>query len=103
YNYFKIPDVSFWQDDPTTPPGINFTKMKTLTHGVIIRAGQNLWEDNEFKISWANAKKAGLARGSYWFYDSRANPKRQAEKWVEVMGRSEEHTSELQSRENLVC
>ncbi|HCR72359.1 MAG TPA: hypothetical protein DIW23_13000 [Anaerolineae bacterium] len=86
FNYYKFPDVSFSQDDPTTPQGINFSKMKTLTHGVIIRAGQNLWEDNEFKISWANAKQAGLSRGSYWFYDSRANPKRQAEKWVEVMG-----------------
>src|SRR5688572_8180344 len=85
-NYYKFPDVSFWQDDPTTPQGINFAKMRNLTRGVVIRAGQNLWEDNEFKISWANAKQAGLTRGSYWFYDSRANPKRQAEKWVEVMG-----------------
>ena len=47
-----------------------------MTRGVIIRAGQNLWEDNKFKISWQGAKSAGLLRGSYWFYDSRANPKR---------------------------
>lgn len=82
----EIPDVSFWQDDPTTPLGIDFAKMKTQTPAVIIRAGQNLWEDNEFKISWANAKEVGLLRGSYWFYDSRVNPKRQAELWVDILG-----------------
>jgi hypothetical protein len=38
---FKLPDVSFWQDDPTTPQGINFEKMAQMTRGVIIRAGQN--------------------------------------------------------------
>ena len=27
-----------------------------------------------------------MIRGSYWFYDSRVNPKRQAEKWVETLG-----------------
>jgi len=83
---FKLPDVSFWQDDPTTPQGINFAKMAQITRGVIIRAGQNTWEDVRFKTSWQNAKNAGLLRGSYWFYDSRANPKRQAEKWIEILG-----------------
>jgi hypothetical protein len=47
----------------------------------IIRAGQNLWEDNEFDISW-KACKGILPRGSYWFYDSRIDPKRQAKKWL---------------------
>jgi lysozyme len=84
--YYKLPDVSFWQDDPTTPLGINFTTMKSQTHGVIIRAGQNVWQDNEFDISWQASKDAGMLRGSYWFYDSRVNPKRQAEKFVEVLG-----------------
>lgn len=83
---FKLPDISFWQDDPTTPANINFEKMSQMTRGVIIRAGQNLWEDIKFKTSWADAKQAGLLRGSYWFYDSRANPKRQAEKWAQVLG-----------------
>ncbi len=83
---FKLPDISFWQDDPTTPQDINFQKMAQLTRGVIIRAGQNLWEDIKFKASWRGAKQAGLLRGSYWFYDSRANPKRQAEKWAQVLG-----------------
>ncbi len=80
-------DVSFWQDDPTTPRGIDFQRMKQAgAKFTIIRAGQQLWVDNEFKISWANAKQAGLYRGSYWFYDSRAHPKRQAELWVDILG-----------------
>ncbi len=83
---YKIPDFSFWQDDPTTPQGIDFTQTRKQTRGVILRAGQGSWKDNEFDISWANAKAAGLLRGSYWFYDSRVNPKRQAEKYVEVLG-----------------
>ncbi len=83
---FKLPDISFWQDDPTTPGDINFEKMAQMTRGVIIRAGQNTWEDIKFKASWQGAKASGLLRGSYWFYDSRANPKRQAEKWAQVLG-----------------
>lgn len=83
---FKLPDVSFWQDDPTTPQPISFQQMSSMTRGVIIRAGQGTFEDRVFKTSWKNAKQAGLVRGSYWFYDSRVNPKRQAEKYVEVMG-----------------
>lgn len=75
------PDVSFYQDDPETPQGINFVKMKQSTEFVIVRAGQNLWMDPDFKYNYREAKKAGLRRGSYWFYDSRANPKRQAELW----------------------
>lgn len=85
-NNFKLPDISFWQDDPTTTQGINFVKMAEMTRGVIIRAGQGTYEDKVFQTSWKNAKQAGLIRGSYWFYDSRVNPKRQAEKWVEIMG-----------------
>ena len=72
------PDVSFYQDDPETPQGINFVKMRQATDFVIVRAGQNLWIDPDFKYNYREAKQAGLYRGSYWFYDSRANPKRQA-------------------------
>lgn len=85
-NYYKLPDFSFYQDKPDTPQGIDFTQTRQQTRGVILRAGQNLWEDNEFDISWKNAKAAGLARGSYYFYDSRADPKRQAEKYADVLG-----------------
>jgi GH25 family lysozyme M1 (1,4-beta-N-acetylmuramidase) len=83
---FILPDISFWQDDPTTPQGIDFDKMAGMTRGVIIRAGQNLWEDVKFRSSWQGAKQAGLIRGTYWFYDSRADPKRQAELWADILG-----------------
>lgn len=75
-------DVSFYQDDPQTPEGINFVKMRANAEYVIIRAGQNLWTDRDFKVNWREAKLAGLPRGSYWFFDSRADPKNQAELWA---------------------
>jgi len=75
-------DVSFYQDDPQTPQGIDFPKMRKSAEFVIIRAGQNLWVDPDFKLNWREAKLAGFPRGSYWFYDSRAEPKRQAELWA---------------------
>lgn len=78
------PDVSFYQDDPQTPQGINFIKMRESAYYVIVRAGQNLWGDRDFKVNWREAKAAGLPRGSYWFYDSRIDPKIQAEKWVSM-------------------
>ena len=79
------PDVSFYQDDPNTPQRIDFEKMKQAADFAIIRAGQNLWPDRDIKRNWPAAKDAGLPRGSYWFYDSRADPKRQAELWVETL------------------
>jgi GH25 family lysozyme M1 (1,4-beta-N-acetylmuramidase)/uncharacterized protein YgiM (DUF1202 family) len=78
------PDISFYQDDPQTPQGVNFTKMRESATFVIVRAGQNLWGDRDFKVNWSGAKAAGLPRGSYWFYDSRVDPKLQAEKWVSM-------------------
>lgn len=79
------PDVSFYQDEPDTPEQIDFVKMGKTANFVIIRAGQNLWKDPDFKYNWTEAKNAALPRGSYWFYDSRADPKRQAELWVELL------------------
>jgi lysozyme len=75
------PDVSFYQDDPTNATGINFAKMAANAGYVIIRAGQNTWEDKKFDISWA-ASKGLIPRGSYWFYDSRIDPKVQANKYI---------------------
>jgi GH25 family lysozyme M1 (1,4-beta-N-acetylmuramidase)/uncharacterized protein YgiM (DUF1202 family) len=80
------PDISFYQNDTKTPQGIDFAKMKQAADFVIIRAGQNLWHDRDFKYNWTEAKKAGLPRGSYWFYDSRVDPKRQAELWCATLG-----------------
>ena len=54
------PDVSFYQDDPETPQGIDFRKMRASAGYVIIRAGQNAWVDSDFKINWREAKLAGL-------------------------------------------
>jgi GH25 family lysozyme M1 (1,4-beta-N-acetylmuramidase) len=72
----KLADVSFWQSV------IDFVRMKASgLAGVIIRAGQNTWEDTKFKINWLLARAAGIPRGSYWFYDSRKTPKEQAELW----------------------
>jgi len=75
------PDVSFYQDNPGTSRQIDFVKMKQSAGYVIIRAGQNLWVDSDFGYNWSKAKEAGLPRGSYWFYDSRADPKKQADLW----------------------
>ncbi len=79
------PDVSFYQDDPITPTGIHFEKMRAAAEFVIIRAGQNVWADPDFKFNWRESKKAGLRRGCYWFYDSRAHPVRQAETWYALL------------------
>ena len=78
------PDVSFYEDDPETPQGIDYVKMRASAGYVIVRAGQNLWVDRDFKVNWRESKLAGMPRGSYWFYDSRAEPKRQAEMWVQL-------------------
>jgi GH25 family lysozyme M1 (1,4-beta-N-acetylmuramidase) len=75
----KIPDVSFYQDANTTPQKIDFNKMKAAgAVGVIIRAGQNSWPDEDFRNNYAAAKAAGLPRGVYWFFDSRTSPMYQA-------------------------
>lgn len=78
------PDVSFYQDDNATQRTINFAMMKLNAGFVIIRAGQNVWGDPDFKHNWQAAKSAGLPRGSYWFYDSRIEPKHQADLYVSL-------------------
>lgn len=79
------PDVSFYQDAPNTPQGIDFVRLNQVADFVIIRAGQNNWPDSDFEDNWRNAKQAGLPRGSYWFYDSRADPRQQAELWFRLL------------------
>lgn len=81
-----IPDISFWQDDNSTPQGVDFVKMRKSVDGVIIRAGQNSWIDQDFARNWQAAKEAGLKRGSYFFYDSRQTPAKQAELWKAAIG-----------------
>ncbi|HEY3313295.1 MAG TPA: GH25 family lysozyme [Anaerolineales bacterium] len=78
-------DISFYQNSIETPRRIDFVKMRTLAEFVIIRAGQNLWMDRDVKWNWADAKMAGIPRGSYWFFDSRVHPKRQADLWLKAL------------------
>ena len=80
------PDVSFYQDDNSTPQQIDFQKLGSVSDFVIIRAGQNLWVDPDFAVNWTLAKDAGVPRGSYWFYDSRVSPIDQAELWAATLG-----------------
>ncbi len=84
-NYYKLPDFSFWQDDPTTPQVINFTETRQKTRGVILRASQGNWEDKAYRTSRDNARRAGLLTGAYHYYDNRYHPKRQAEKFAEIL------------------
>lgn len=84
-DYYKIPDFSFWQDDPTTPAGIDFTQTRQKTRGVILRAGQGKYIDKTFLYNWREAKAAGLLRGAYWFFDSRVDPKTQAKLFADVL------------------
>lgn len=87
-----IPDTSFYQykwKDWTYREiikAIDFGKMRTHTPAVILRAGQSTWRDPALHHSWKAAKAAGLLRGSYFFFDSRTAPKRQAEEWAAAIG-----------------
>ena len=77
-----VPDTSFWQDDDSTVQKIDFAKMKAAgAEGVILRGGQNTWADEDFLDYKRAAKEAGLARGYYWFFDSRSDPGKQANLW----------------------
>ena len=81
----QLPDVSFYQDDPATPKGVDFRVMRRRTPACIMRAGQRTWPDRDFKKNWQAAKEAGLLRGAYWFYDSRSAPEAQAELFAELL------------------
>lgn len=69
----EFPDVSFYQGS------INWDIMASKTQNIIIRAGQNLWPDEQFDINWAQAKQHAIRRSCYWFFDSRVTPTQQFE------------------------
>jgi lysozyme len=79
-----IPDISKWQDAPSTPKLIDFVKMKTLSPGVIIKASQATYTDPEFAESWANSKAAGMIRGCYHYLDWTKTGQAQAEYFYSV-------------------
>lgn len=84
-NKVTLPDVSFYQDDNNTERMIDFAQMRSQSPGVFIRAGQNSWVDQDLSENMKRAKAAGLLRGTYWFYDSRTHPARQAELYISYL------------------
>ena len=80
-------DISKWQDDNNTPRMVDFAKMRAEgIQFVIIRAGQGTVQDPDFVANYAAAKAAGLARGVYHFFDSRATPLAQALMTAAIIG-----------------
>jgi GH25 family lysozyme M1 (1,4-beta-N-acetylmuramidase) len=75
----KYPDVSFYQGE------INWDTMREKTDAVVIRAGQNLWVDSQFHWNYQQAKRRGMLRGVYYFYDDRVSPGAQAAKIAELI------------------
>lgn len=79
-------DLSFYQDENSTPQGIDFNLLKEQgCSGVIIRAGQNLWDDPDFKVNWQAAKEAGLPRSAYWYLDVRVSANTQAKRFKDLL------------------
>ena len=71
-------DISFYQDDNATPQQIDFAKMFAAGCAfTIIRAGQNLWQDQDFFNNW-NSAKGIMPRGAYFYLDVRASIRQQA-------------------------
>jgi GH25 family lysozyme M1 (1,4-beta-N-acetylmuramidase) len=75
----QFPDVSFYQAE------INYGVMCMQTQSIIIRAGQNLWVDDQFERNYLEAKKCGMKVGVYWFFDGRASPSDQAKLLVTLL------------------
>jgi lysozyme len=64
-------DVSFYQ------AGLNWDTYATKARAVILRIGQNTWQDSSFNEFYTSAKARKLAVGGYWFFDGRASPQAQ--------------------------
>lgn len=85
-----VPDVSFWDDDNQTPRGVDYAQMKANgARGVILRAGQGNWVDEDFEVNWRAARAAGLPFGTYWYYDPRVDWKQQALTWSTLIAESQ--------------
>lgn len=81
-----IYDISAWQDDITTPQGIDFQKMKAGgARAVIHRATFGMSKDRIFDTCWENGYKAGLTQGAYGFLIEGPSPVEQAQKYIEVV------------------
>lgn len=63
-------DVSFWQDDNSTPQMVDFVKMLAAgMKGTIIKVSQSDYLDSDYILNWKHAKDAGMPRGGYCFLD----------------------------------
>lgn len=81
------PDVSFYDDDPDTPQQVNFEIMASRGVSFVgIKIGQSVWPDRTFAYNWSEAKRVGLPRLGYWFYDSRTDPIIQADLCLNLLG-----------------
>lgn len=75
----SFPDVSFYQEE------IDFSIMCERTDAIILRAGQNMWKDDQFERNYAEARACGKKIGVYWFYDGRASPSDQGKVLVSAL------------------
>jgi len=88
-NQVVVFDISFYQDNDYTPYKVDFSIMKSNGgDGVILRAGQNVWIDEDYLDYVKNADNIKFPRGAYWFYDSRTNPTIQADLFADVIEQS---------------
>ncbi len=83
-------DVSAYQDINSTPQKIDFEKMAAAGFKfVFIRVANGTTPDEDFADNWKAAKKAGILRGGYCFYnyppgwDQKASA--QVAKWYELL------------------
>ena len=82
-------DISFWQDDDYTPYKVDFEiSWRNGADGVILRAGQNTWFDEDFLDYADNAQEINFPWGAYWFFDSRSSPIPQADLFADIIENS---------------
>lgn len=66
--FVKLMDVSFWQDDDSTPQMVDFAKAKAAgIQGCYIKVSQTTYLDKDYLLNWKHAKDAGMPRGGYHY------------------------------------
>ncbi len=75
----EFADVSFYQ------AVMNWDEYAKHARACILRIGQNIWLDTEFKYNYREAKWRHLAVGGYFFFDGRATPQQQANVIINAM------------------
>jgi hypothetical protein len=77
-NAEQFADVSFYQ------AGMNWDEYAKHARAVILRIGQNIWQDSEFEYSYREGN-GGAGMGGYFFFDGRATPQQQANVIINAM------------------